>query len=707
LQFDAKATAHGHNILKEIDMTRTQEAQEAHVRPGAVRRRPASLLALTALTAIAAAALVACGGNDDDEAAPLAPAPVPVKTAEVTVRVVDGPLEKALVCLDANANGACDASEVAAKTDADGMAKLTLPEADVGKYGLLAMVPVGAIDKDHGEVKTAYVMRSPADATALVSPLTTLVQNQLELGDGGKTAEAVAALQEQLGFKLNFMEDYSKKDDADARLAADIARMYVLLQQQQVEASQDAKDAAGGAVPAKAIAGLIAQLSLAQLNQIGAAAVALNQAALEPAAKRAAMQDRVTDMAKAAGLNAANAAQLDAIAKLPVAPEGAASAPAASLSLRWLNFTDKGNYDYRSFHATAVQNTPDAKDMRRYTEFKEYRWTELDGQSGLMQFGVSFDGRGDKSWKRTETYWTGSEWFACPAEFVHEASAWDKDGKSESNYCKSLRSSNQRKVRDISGLSMLAVVKDIRAYPFSDEGMFSIWGPDPVVHADALAMNFPPKSKLYYQSGSNTVRPIAHDGSAVRIYVDGLAQGLKPQCEAWTNETDASMRSPARSLDQVIAANRGLPCAYATDAATGDSNEAWGASTLRLGRVTDVAFVAPSSYYIAGQRELRFSFGADKSVKYWSCLRRASDGSARNCKAIGSGTYTIEVLGDARVLRLPGLPHMSVMLSRATLMVERADKVYLGYQDRPKQTHQVRLNKEATEALFTALKISF
>jgi hypothetical protein len=253
---------------------------------------------------------------------------------------------------------------------------------------------------------------------------------------------------------------------------------------------------------------------------------------------------------------------------------------------------------------------------------------------------------------------------------------------------------------------MLAVVKDIRAYPYADEVPFSAWGPDPVVHADALAVSFPPNSKLYYQNGSNTVRPIAYDGNTVSNYVDGLNQGLKPQCEAWTVANDATMKSPARSLDQVIAANPGLPCVYAANAATtGVSNVAWRASTLSLGRIFDDALVAPSSYYRAGRRELRFSFGADKSVNYWSCMLRASDNSPRNCTAIGSGAYTVEALGDARVLRLTGLPAMGVMLSRATLLVERADKVYLGYQDKPRTSQQIRLNKEATEALFTALAL--
>ncbi|MBT9495188.1 MAG: hypothetical protein IV107_23190 [Paucibacter sp.] len=675
-------------------------AQETQVKPASIRQRQASYLARTTLTTIAAATLVACGGSDDDAAAPPAPEPVPVKTAEVAVRVVAGPLEKALVCVDANANGACDDGEVSAKTNADGMAKLTLAEADVGKHGLIAMVPVGAIDKDHGEVKTAYVMRSPADATALISPLTTLVQSQLDLMGGKKSAEAVAALQEQLGFKLGLLDDYTKKDDAEAHLAGDMARLHVLFQQQQVESSKDAKDAAGVPLPASAIAALIAQVSLARLNQIGAAAVALSQAGLEPAAKRLAMQERAAEMAKAAGLTAANVAGLITIQKLPAAPEEAASAPAASMSLRWLNFSDKGNYDYRSFHATAEQNTPDANGKRRYTEFKEYRWTEPDGQTQLSQFGVSSDGRGDKSWKRT-----GSDWFACPAEFVHEATLWDKDGKSESSYCKSSRSSSQRKARDISGLTLLAVVKDIRAYPHEDEGPFSAWGPDPVLHADALAVNFPAKSKLYYQSSSNTVRPISYSSSTVSNYVDGLAQALPAQCELWTSQSDASMKSQARSLEKVIAANPGLPCVYATDAATGSSNEAWAASTLRLGRIYDALFLPPSSHYVAGQRDLRYSFGADKSVRYWSCLVRASDYSPRNCKSLGSGSYTVEALGDARVLRLTGLPSLAASLSRSTILVERADKVYFGYQDKPKLSHQIRLNKEAADALFTALML--
>src|SRR5690606_13497413 len=69
--------------------------------------------------------LAGCGGSDgdDDPVVPL-PAPTPV-TLSGTV-VVDRVIQNAMVCLDLNANAACDATEpTSAKTTADGAYSLT------------------------------------------------------------------------------------------------------------------------------------------------------------------------------------------------------------------------------------------------------------------------------------------------------------------------------------------------------------------------------------------------------------------------------------------------------------------------------------------------------------------------------------------------------------------------------------------------------
>ena len=86
--------------------------------------------ALTATASLAAALIYGCGGGGgtDTAAAPPAPAPAPVvTTTQVATRVIDGPIRNALVCLDVNANSACDADEPSARTNATGDAALTVP----------------------------------------------------------------------------------------------------------------------------------------------------------------------------------------------------------------------------------------------------------------------------------------------------------------------------------------------------------------------------------------------------------------------------------------------------------------------------------------------------------------------------------------------------------------------------------------------------
>ena len=60
------------------------------------------------------------------------------------------------------------------------------------------------------------------------------------------------------------------------------------------------------------------------------------------------------------------------------------------------------------------------------------------------------------------------------------------------------------------------------------------------------------------------------------------------------------------------------------------------------------------------------------------CLRRASDGSPRNCKPAGAGSYSIETLGDGRAMRFAGLPAIAGNLGYNRVMVERSGRVQYG-----------------------------
>lgn len=161
-----------------------------------------------ATAAAAALALTACGGGGgDDPATPVTPTPATVTlSGEVTV---NGTLKNVVVCLDRNANAACDAGEpVSAPTAADGKYTLTYDPAvvtDAATARLIAPVRAGdpsaastAIDSTHPTVAVAaadYVLSRPAGSGGAINPLTTLVQAGVAAGMTEAVARENVALQ--------------------------------------------------------------------------------------------------------------------------------------------------------------------------------------------------------------------------------------------------------------------------------------------------------------------------------------------------------------------------------------------------------------------------------------------------------------------------------------------------------------------------------
>ena len=239
--------------------------------------RPLALSALMGSLFGSAALLSACGGSSDSTEAPV---PMPPTTVSQAVMVVDGPIKGALVCLDKNNNGACEADETQGSTADDGSVTLQVPSADAGKYPVLALVGTDAVDKVNGPVTTAFVLKSPADQPAVVSPLTTLVVAQLGAA-GGSSADAERALQDKLGISTSLFADFSKQTDAASQHAATVARLLVLTTQQQARDTQGALDSGG-----KPLSG--ADLAAAQSNSLMAVLPAVVSAATDPAVTGAA-----------------------------------------------------------------------------------------------------------------------------------------------------------------------------------------------------------------------------------------------------------------------------------------------------------------------------------------------------------------------------------------------------------------------------------
>ena len=147
----------------------------------------------------------------------------------VTGVVADGYLYKARVCVDLNRNKKCDCdSEPCAYTDENGKYTLQITE-DQKKYPIVAEVIAGeTIDKDTGQkVDKGYVLEAPAPEDVKeemgknevpVTPLTTLVKQQIDLNPGLTLKDAEAKVKAKLGLteeNATLIDDYVAKESQD------------------------------------------------------------------------------------------------------------------------------------------------------------------------------------------------------------------------------------------------------------------------------------------------------------------------------------------------------------------------------------------------------------------------------------------------------------------------------------------------------------
>ena len=659
-----------------------------------------------------AAALSACGGGSDTSPGPLPTPVVPTTVSKsVPVKVIDGAIKNALVCLDKNTNGACDEGEPSARTDAGGNATLSVPEADAGKFPMLALVGTDAVDADFGPVTTAFSMTAPADKPAVVSPLTTLVQVRAQSA-GVSSTEAEAFLQAQSGLSASLFADYTiaPASDAAAGDAKVLARLIVLSSQAQTSSALGAigqKDASGATITKADIEKTVAGSLIDNLAILGAAAVdpAVRQAGDASAAYKVVVDDLVASkpVTKEAVIAKLGIERLVA-AEAAAAPT--ASPPAPSAILRMLVFKDINNYYARFFAATAADNTPDANGLVRNYE------TRAEGVNGVdREWGFSIP---------SLLWWNGTAWVGCPIGFRNTGTVRDAAGNNTYNYCDGLERGTQRQASvDIAGRTLTSVVNDIRAFPGGDSGKkYSEFGPTNLSLLGSAT--FPAGSKLLYVTNNPTSAAPSYDVQANNIVVLNSAavaaggdsrtgSGASPACGSITPTMPvSSYTSQATTLDAMTAANRGTPCLFnpGTDVngSSGTRNDWWSNSTLSVGTLAGyyASLPAGTGNYYTRDANLRVAFTGANAVTYYLCQVRTG-GSTRNCDSIGSGSYSISTLGDARVMSFNNPPALAGRLTYNRILVERAGKVYYGSVSKPVSSDGVRLNLPAANALIKQL----
>lgn len=659
---------------------------------------------LAALTALAG-----CGGSDSG-AVP-APSPAPA-TTDVAVTVIDGAIGNAVVCLDRNSNGQCDSGEPQGRSGADGKVTLAVPNADVGMAPIVALVGADAVDADTGPVTVAYALSAPADQTAVVSPLTTLVQQSIA-STGATTADAAASVQGTIGTTASPLADYTKASapsDGSANPAT-IARLVVLATQAQVTA---VASAIGGTAidgstitQADATRAIQAQL-LAMLPDLAAAAGAPSVLAATTAADReAALQAQAQTVVAASGLTAASLPTAVGVVKQAavVTPAGT---PSAGYNLRTLSFTDAANYSMRVFSGSLAQNTPDASNNARF----------VDRRRRVVAGNVAAWGSGIDPWRGADLHWNGSAWANCPINFENISSVRDAQGNSTYNYCDGLETGrSNRAIFDVDGRAMSDVYAQIRAAGYTDLTLA-----DPAALGAAV---FPSGSKVYYQVGTPLTEAIAYypgGGNFVYQYSaqvtaggDAAAQPAGTGCNAPETATNAAIVTS--TFEALVAAMTGTPCVYGQGTfvyggvtyASDVPNEWWGNSTVSVGILgsAPVGSGAAPGYY-TGNTLLRIAFkgSGTNPVTYYACKQRFNTGSVRNCTAIGTGSYTIATLGDARVLTLSNPPVQAAPLTYNRVFVERGGRIYFGYQGKPIVNNTARLNTVAADAFLAQLGIT-
>ena len=673
--------------------------------------------------ACAAATLLLITGCVDDDDAPITPV---ATTTDVSTTVVDGAIRNALVCLDKSADGKCDADETQGRTDAAGNVTLAVPNADVGKYALIAVVGTDAVDADNGPVTVAYTLAAPADQTGVVSPLTTLVQQTIAT-TGTSSAQAAKAVQDQTGITTSPFQDFTKvAAPTDGSIsAAAVARLVVVTTQRQsaVIAATVGTPALGGALITQADLDKAIQQKVLEL--LPAIVAALSDpavvAASTPAAREAALLAVATTVVAEAGLTPAAVATVVAVNNQPAVPVTPAT-PTAGFSLDSLTFTDAQNYVFRTLGNSVAQATPDANNKFKYVERR----------TRAVNGNVAKWGSGGDPTRGSDLHWDGTAWAACPINFENTAGVRDAQGRSEYGYCGTRETGrSSRATIDVAGKTFLEVYTQIRYAGYTNLSIAS---------AALGSATFPTGSAVFYQTNTPISNAIAYlpmganspDGfsQAVARYSAGVAAGgditTQPAgsgCNTLaigangapltTLERDTSGKNVS-TLEAMIAATKGTPCIFGPTMSftyqgvlysSSDTNAGWGSTTLDLGTLgtAPVNFGAAPGFY-TGNTRLRVAFTGGNAVTYYSCKQRFNDGGTRACTPIGSGgTYTITTLGDGRALSFNNLPAETSGLTYKRAYVERGGRVYFGYQSKPLVTKRARLNTVAATALLGQL----
>ena len=286
---------------------------------------------------------------------------------------------------------------------------------------------------------------------------------------------------------------------------------------------------------------------------------------------------------------------------------------------------------------------------------------------------------------RNRSYWTGSAWVDCPES--GPVLAVQVAAPKRSTLCQAYVDEETAYLRiSLGGRLMSDVVNEIRSYASTDAGGvgWGNWGL-PASRVPALSTTrFPDGAMLTIRGGQTVSVPEAiatAESDRVRVPTAGLA------FEQWPL---------ASTLEQLIASTPGSLLGAAAN----------GGNTLVF-RILDET---PSDPLYNRTVDYRVAFDpANNKARFTRNNHLVSNGNSTNYSLLLDTTYTIEQLGDARVLKFAALPaDFETRFGYSFRLAERGGQVWYALRDyRPdgQQNWQQRLNGTAWDALRSVLGI--
>ncbi len=399
----------------------------------------------------------------------------------------------------------------------------------------------------------------------------------------------------------------------------------------------------------------------------------------------------------------------------------------AGANLYYFNFTDATSW---SAYASKASDKQAVKDANGFTRYIDHRVRAASGK--LAEWGGGREPR-----RNADLLFVDGQWIDCPINSESQSKRDEQGAGSTTARCGGYVRESTRTAQSIVGRNMFEVYEEIRAGSTGTASEdYTIAGAKDLLGSKTFGTG---ATLLTYDFKAYSKTPVAYEpgiGNKLRLYTAAMVAGNSSAADttaACRSGGSSRYENPANytlgfTLEELVARMKGAPCHFpqqyiskttgdyvsASDPqalGSGDDYRDFGISTIPLGpELGGAGNAAPYTTFFSSNVRIRASFtGTGNGTVYYRCkIQNGTRPGSRNCEKISEGSYSIEILGDARIMRFANLPTDLDGTAWEQVYVERKGAVYYGYQDKPSSgaLKSRQLNQHAANQLFQALGLT-